>query len=94
MCEDLYITEQIPHFDRRQLAEELAWHRRASLGEFRPDEGNEDDPQVSRVSARLKALEKRAQEIGITEGEIAEAWTRVEARENRYRWLARACEPV
>lgn len=94
MYEDLYITDQIPRFDRRRLAEELAWHRQASLGEFRLDEGNEDNPQVFRVSARLKALEKRAQEIGITEGEIAEARARVESRENRYRWLARAREPA
>jgi hypothetical protein len=79
--EDRYITEQIPSFNQRQLTEELAYYRRQTLGEFRLDEGMEDDPRVYRASARLRALEKRAQEIGLSESEIVDAHTRVEARE-------------
>lgn len=91
--EDRYITEQIPNFDRRRLAEELAWHRREALSTFRLDEGAELGEDYGRFHARLRALEQRARELGLSENEIAEARLRVEARESRYRWLARVREP-
>lgn len=80
---DYYIEKLIPKFDRQQLAEELAWHRREALSRFRFDEGlDELGENFCRFHARLRALEQRAKELGLTELEIIEAQRRVDERES------------